>query len=233
MGMRFTLSVLGFGLGLGLLASGCALTPSDVHPPASPPITTATQGNAREVLVVGPFVDERENTETCGTKTNGYGMNTSHIRCATPPGTWLADSIEDGFRKNGYTILPRNATPHADTILVLGSVKELYMSPDTTVHHTMNQLRVRANVDVRIPHAGDEEREFTVVGTSPMTAENNQGYDNAAYSATVQIVADVVEAVGELAQHPDMAEASHWHTPIDEKVKPMLATLPAPGAASL
>ena len=220
MHMRFTHSVFVLSVVLSSV-TGCALTPSDIHPPENPVVTTATQGRAREVLVVGPFIDERPDA-SCGKKTNGWGMTTSHIDCATPPGAWVADSIEDGFRKNGYTILPRGTAPHAETIVVYGSIKEFFVSPETDVQDTTNELRVRMNLDVKLPHGDSAEREFTVVGTSPMTAEDNQGYDKAAHSATMQLVTATVEAVGELVERPESANENHWHVPVDEKVKPLL-----------
>lgn len=193
-----------------LANAGCALDTGEVGPPTRPAPVTTTQGALREILVVDPFADART-SPSCGQKKNGFGMNTAQIDCSTPPGRWVSEALAKGFAQNGYIVLPPGTKPRASTYVVSGTVKEFFMSPDVDISKAMNKMIIAVQLDVTMPNGATSERDFHEMGQSLMTAEDNNGFDKAADSATMQLVGETVESVGQLLQKPDAAPG--WHAP--------------------
>jgi hypothetical protein len=192
------------------LTNGCAYEKGEVGPPTRPGPVTATQGAQREILVVDPFADQRESA-SCGQKKNGFGINSAPIECRTPPGVWVSQALANGFAQNGYVVLPPGSKPGPNTYVVTGVVKEFFMAPDVDITKAMNKMNVSVQLDVTMPTGAPAERDFHEMGQSLFTAEDNNGFDKAADSATMQLVGETVEAVGQLIQHPDAAPG--WHAP--------------------
>ncbi|MEO8875412.1 MAG: hypothetical protein ABI461_07490 [Polyangiaceae bacterium] len=199
-----------FALVVTFGSTGCAFETGHLHPPSGPVSTTSAEGQLREVLILGPFADERP-TQSCGQKKNGWGMDTAPITCSTPPGEWVADALAKGFAANGYIVLPPGTPPRENTYVVRGAVTTFFLSPDTTVHMTTNEMNVATRVEVTVPDGARSERDFRVTGKSLMTLEDNNGFDKAAQSATTQIVNETVDSVSGLLNHPDAAPG--WHAP--------------------
>lgn len=207
--MHMRIMASSFCSGLVLLSlSACGLTPSTVNAPASPMSSvTSTQGHQREVLVVAPFADARP-SDLCGEK-EILGIRAAHLTCGTNPGRWIAEAIKKSFADNGYVVLPDGSRPGATTTVVHGTVTHLYMTTPTEFSKAVNRLDIAVRLDVTLPTG----RSFGVEasGQSPWKTDGNNGYDEAATSATMQIASESVESAGELLERGELAPG--WHPP--------------------
>lgn len=122
-------------LSVGAL-TGCAFTNAHVSP--SPVSTTSAEsglgrGRGREVIVVGPFEDARDDKHRCGVQKNGFGLQTADIVCDAPVGEWIADDLAARLSRDGFRVLSPDAVPGPTTVIVRGSVKRLFIEPHATV----------------------------------------------------------------------------------------------------
>jgi hypothetical protein len=193
----FRLTAL-LAFGAACLSTGCAFSNVHVQPPA--PSTEAKldgRGRGREIIVVAPFDDMREQKERCGMQMNGYRMDTADVVCDVPPGRWASDALAAALSREGYRVLAADAVPGPSTIVVHGSVKKLFLEPHDTLART-----VEADFSVRLVvttasglHA---ERTFFVKGTQTDLASTEAVFQGAANDATSHVAFEMATKLGEL-----------------------------------
>ncbi|MDB4935314.1 MAG: exported protein of unknown function [Labilithrix sp.] len=191
--------------------TGCAFTPVDVHPPeaASPRrganLASSKPGRNREVIVVAPFRDDRHDPGRCGMQKNGYNMDTAVVECTLEPGRWFADELALELTRAGYRPLRSDAVPGPSTIVVRGSVQQLFLEP---VHHFFT-LTVEgdfaAHLTVTSTSGLHAERTFFVKGTDTGMASTESTFQAAADNATHRMARAMVVSLTELLdRYPDL-----------------------------
>jgi hypothetical protein len=190
-----------------LASTGCAFTNVDVHPPDLPsrPVAAAGPGRGREVILLSPFDDNRAVTERCGMQKNGYDSDTADVKCTEPPGRWFADELAVALTSAGFRPLRADAVPGPTTVVVRGSVRQLFLEP---VHHFWT-LTVEgdfaASLVVTSPNGLHAERSFFVKGEKESMASTEGVFQATADRASHRIAGDMVQALVELLdRYPDL-----------------------------
>jgi hypothetical protein len=191
-------------------ATGCAFTPVEVHPPEvkAPPgwrSNAPSPGRNREVIVYAPFGDVRFDSHRCGMQKNGYNMDTANVECTEQPGRWFADELALELTRAGFRALRSDSVPGPTTVVVRGSVRQLFLEP---VHHFFT-LTVEgdfaANLTVTSPSGLHAERTFFVKGTDTGMASTEGTFQAAADDASHRMARAMVLALTELLdRYPDL-----------------------------
>jgi hypothetical protein len=198
-------------LGVTLFSTGCAFANVDVHPPETPAASPATaertggRGRNREVIVMAPFGDDRADRTRCGMQKNGYDMDTANVNCTEVPGRWLADELALELTRAGYRPLRSDAVPGPNSVVIHGSVRQLFLEP---VHHFWT-LTVEgdfsASLAVTSPNGLRAERSFFVKGTQEGLASTEGTFQSAADRASHRLARQMVESLTELLdRYPDL-----------------------------
>ena len=114
---------------LALVAAlGCAYQNDTVR--ASTPARTSVRVGAepgRQVIVLrAPFVDRRSDQSRCGNKRIG-DHETAVVRCAEPPGEWLAQALGRELRANGFRVYDGDALPGEPALRIEGYLEHLFI----------------------------------------------------------------------------------------------------------
>lgn len=196
-------------------STGCALMNVEVHPPdAPPPAKLAAEarigpGRGREVIVHAPFTDARRELTRCGMQKNGYDMDTADVSCTEPPGLWVADAFAIELMRAGYKVLRSDAVPGPSTVIVHGTVRQLFLEPKNnffsmTVEGDMSALLVVSSANGLLA-----ERAFYVKGTETGIASSEAAFQASADDATHQIARAMVRALSQLLdRYPDLGVPS-------------------------
>jgi hypothetical protein len=203
------------GAALVSTASGCAFANVDVHPPDAPPaaqLAAAARGGpgrGREVILHGPFADARYELTRCGMQKNGYNMDTADVKCTEAPGLWIADALAVELLRAGYKPLRSDAVPGPTTIVVHGTVHQLFLEPK----HDFWTLTVEGDVSARLVVSTANglvaERGFYVKGTETGFASTEAAFQASANAATHRIAREMVVALTQLLdQYPDLGAPS-------------------------
>jgi hypothetical protein len=198
-----------------LASTGCAFTNVDVHPPDAPPAAQlAAQarggpGRGREVIVMAPFADARYELTRCGMQKNGYNMDTADVKCTEAPGRWVADALAVELLRAGYKPLRSDAVPGPTTVVVSGTVHQLFLEPK---HHFWT-LTVEGDVSARLVVSTANgllaERGFYVKGEETGLASTEATFQASADHATRQIARAMVTSLTQLLdRYPDLGTAS-------------------------
>jgi hypothetical protein len=200
---------------LASLETGCAFVNVDVHPPDAPPASALapqagkSPGRGREIIVHAPFADSRYEPTRCGMQKNGYNMDTADVKCTEPPGTWLADALAVELLRAGYKPLRSDAVPGPTTVVVRGTVHQLFLEPK----HDFWTLTVEGDIAARLvvtsPSGLSAERSFYVKGTETGFASSEATFQASSDHATRQIARSMVRALTELLdRYPDLGTPS-------------------------
>jgi hypothetical protein len=198
-----------------LVSTGCAFTNVDVHPPDAPPAAQLEAqgrggpGRGREVIVHAPFADARYELTRCGMQKNGYNMDTADVKCTEPPGRWVADALAVELLRAGYKPLRADAVPGPTTIVVSGTVHQLFLEPK----HNFWTLTVEGDVSARLVVSTANgllaERGFYVKGEDTGLASTEATFQASADHATRQIARSMVVALTQLLErYPDLGTPS-------------------------
>jgi hypothetical protein len=189
---------------------GCAFSSVDVHPPAAltadaAPRSIPSNARGREVIVVAPFADARPDPRRCGMQMNGWRMDTADVRCDPEPGRWLADAFARRLEGDGYRVLSSEAVPGPSTILVRGSVKQLFLEPYDRFFTRTVEGDFSVHLVVTTGSGLHAERTFYVKGTQTHIGSFESVFQSAADDATYRIARAMVDALGDLLQpYPEL-----------------------------
>jgi hypothetical protein len=191
--IRATLVVLVMSL------SACAFTDIRLTLPTRKLESTVPGGNGRQVIVLTPFVDEREVRERCGRQINGYGMDTADAICQSDPTAWIAERLTDELRASGFTVLEESAEHRPGALRVDGSLLRLFVEPK--IGFWSGSLEADLSVKLRATSQTGlvSERTFFVKGwKGGVMASTTQPYLTSLHRATQALVEEMVRAVVEL-----------------------------------
>ncbi len=209
-------SLLGLGtlaLTLLLASTGCAFANVDVHPPemATPPKlpqpgdAAAGPGRGREIIVLSPFADDRYEVARCGMQKNGYDADTADVKCTEPPGRWFADELAVALTRAGFRPLRADAVPGPTTIVVRGSVRQLFLEPVGHFWTLTVEGDFAANLVVTSPSGLRAERTFYVKGEKESMASTQGTFQAAADTASYRLAREMVVSLTELLdRYPDL-----------------------------
>jgi hypothetical protein len=189
-------------LTFALLATGCAFSNLEVHPPAALPPQAGARGpgRGREIIVHAPFADARYE-DRCGMQKNGYNMDTADVRCTTAPGHWLADALAAELARAGFTPLRADAVPGPTTAVVHGTVHQLFIEPTAGFWTVSVEGDVAVRLVVTSADGLHAERTFFVKGAEQTVISLEETFQDVADAATRKIARAMVAGLTELLDH--------------------------------
>jgi hypothetical protein len=195
-------STLASATATAALTIGCAYGAAYVEPTAvnTSPLPSG-RGHGREVIVVGPFDDARDDKRRCGTKRNGVGLETADVVCNVPAGQWVADTLAARLTREGYRVLSAKAVPGPSTVVIHGSVKRLFIDTQAT------SLQADVVVDLVVTAASGfhAEKNVDVRVREPVMISPVDPFQAAAEHSTTNLALDMASAVGDLLEpHPEL-----------------------------
>lgn len=171
---------------LGLLLvglSGCMYTPTTVKLPKLP-LGAGTAARTHEVVLIGPFVDARQQRGRCGMKKNGYNGDTGDILCAEEPATWLASRLASDLRASGVLV---HDAPHASELRIEGTLMEFFSEAQPGAWTVEYETDIHVRLKVTWPDGVFAERDIYVKGVEGSAAPTNEVLQDSVDEATTQI----------------------------------------------
>jgi len=150
------------------------------------------------VVVVAPFDDARL-TQRCGMQKNGHGTDTADVRCKEAPGRWMADALARELAAAGFDVLAGDAVPGRDTLIVHGTVQQLFLEPVDGLTRTV-EADFAADLVVTSSSGLRATRRFYVKGTESDLASTESVFQAAADAATEKIAKGMARALVELTE---------------------------------
>jgi hypothetical protein len=113
---------------VAVAALGCAYQDATVRASAPERATVpgATAPDGPAIVLREPFVDERVDQSRCGVKRIGDD-ETAVVRCADPPGQWLARSLARELRAHGFRVYDSGAPPGLSALRIEGYLEYLFI----------------------------------------------------------------------------------------------------------
>ncbi len=195
-----------------LAGTGCAFGAMPITLPTAPLEASVRGGAGRQIVVVAPFSDAREQ-ERCGMKKNGYNMDTADAVCESAPGAWFARRLAQELAVAGFQVVAPGERAKPSALRVEGSVLQLFIEPVIGFWSGS----VEADLSVRLRATSQTglvaERTFFVKGwKGGIQVVTAQPYHTATHRATQALLEETVRAIVELMdRYPELGSLRlHW-----------------------
>ncbi len=164
-----------------------------------------TIGRGREILVDIPFPEGRRKLGRCGTKKNGYGMESADITCSEAPGSWLGHTIAAGLVRAGFRVLTPSSTPGPSTVIVRGPVSQFFVEQNMAMFDPAFEADIGLTLVLTSQSGLIATRRFYVKGEKSASYQTEEEAQAAADAATNEMVRVTVTAIGALLdQYPQL-----------------------------
>jgi hypothetical protein len=178
----------------GLLASGCAPLGSQVQAPTPIALSAGLQrGSGRDIVIVAPFVDRRE--DKCGIVTNGFRWNVHRSRCSDPPGELYAALIGEALSAAGYHVTNDLAAAAPSTLIVSGAVERTLVEPTFRFFSSAAEADIWIRIGLSTVSGLRATRSFYIKGTKFFFADANSAAGRAFDTAVRETVVDIAGAI--------------------------------------
>jgi hypothetical protein len=188
------------GLALSCGPFGCALTPARVVLKGDPAGMRLEGGAGREVVVF-PVTDERGDSARCGVKRNAYGTETADARCEPDASTWLVHLVLRGLNQAGFRPVTLLTAKTPDPLRLRLTLEHLFIDADPGFATVMLTADVHVLVTADTASGLVATRSFFVQVERSTVALTDRAYQATMDEATDMLIARVVTAVVELANH--------------------------------
>lgn len=196
------------GVGLVLVASGCAFSDVRLQLPTSEP-THLSGGDQRQVLVVAPFADERAAKNRCGMQKNAYNVDTASALCTPEPPKWIADLLATQLRSAGFVVVLQGVAAKPGALVVNGALLKFFVEP--VIGFTSITLETDVQIRLTVTSASGllAERTFFSKGITSAQVSRAGNFETSVDTAAQQITDDMVAAIISLANHyPQLGAAT-------------------------
>jgi hypothetical protein len=185
--------------------AGCAFTDVPLDLPISGLAAPASGGNGRQVVVAGPFADERRETRRCGMQKNGYNQDTANVVCKTPPASWIADLLADELRAAGFTVVKAGAPHKPSALKVEGALLQFFVEPMAEAFGARCECDVSVRLDATSQTGLRATRIFFAKGVWQGFAGITGPFVHSVEKASDEVLAEMVEAIVELMnRYPEL-----------------------------
>ncbi len=176
---------------------GCAYTTTTVTLPKL--LQPAPPSGAREVVVVGPFVDARAQRGRCGMKKNGYNGDTADILCAEDPGAWVAHRLASELRAVGVIV---HDAPHGSALRIEGTLLEFFSEPQPQAFTVDLETDIHVVLTATWPDGAVADKELYVKGVETSAAGNDAAFQASVNDASTHMSRDLLVSVLALLDRP-------------------------------
>jgi len=178
---------------LALLGSGCAFTEHTVMLPTATSAGISSGGDDR-VVVLPPFIDQRDVRTRIGMKKNNFQMDTANVYANQDINAWLGIRLGKELKSSGFKVQEEGTGTKA--IRIQGHTLKLFIEP--VVQWTTVDMETDLSVRIVVARGDgfEAERTYFVKGLSQALAGTGQNYDvslnNATDSLMKRLVADLI-----------------------------------------
>lgn len=187
------LAMLAGLIGLG----GCAYTTTKVTLPKM--LAPAPPSGAREVVIVGPFVDARLQRGRCGMKKNGYNGDTADVLCAEDPASWVARRLASDLRAAGVIV---HDAPHGSALRIEGTLLQFFTEPKTEAFSVELETDVHVVLTATWSDGTIADKEIYVKGSETSASGNDAAFQASVDEASTQMSRDLLLSVLALVDRP-------------------------------
>lgn len=177
------------------LLSACAFTDVRIDPPPPETFTHLSGGDGREIVVLRPFVDERQIRNRCGIQKNGFNMDTASAHCSAEPTTWLADFLAAELKAAGFVVTTDRAAGKPNTVTIEGSLFKFFVEPVIGFTTVTLETDIHIKLVATSPNGLDAERSFFVKGSYSALTGMASNFQQSGDEASRKIVKDMVSAI--------------------------------------
>jgi hypothetical protein len=189
------------------LASGCALTDLSLRPPAERPAQArGSLGRGRLVALDLVWSDGRPQPGRCGTKKNGYNIQTADIFCQAEPASHLAYLLAQELTALGFVVVAADAGPlRPGTLRIDGELNQFFVEPHIGAFTVTPEVDVEVRLVASSGHGLLASRNFYVKAADENLAATDGTYQDVYEQALQLIVQRLVAAVIDLSdRYPDL-----------------------------
>lgn len=196
---RLLLAVLFF------VMSGCALADVNLKAPESGLEAPIPGGNQRQVVVVIPFQDDRQNRTRCGVQKGGYGNETAVALCQGDPAEWIASFLARELTASGFTVL-RSADGAKDTALrIEGVLLQIFAEPVVGFWSTTVETDMKVKLVATSKTGLQAERTFFSKGELTNVIWPQGIFNDSVRNGTRDLLTKMVQAILELMnRYPEL-----------------------------
>ena len=180
--------------------AGCAYTTTTVTLPKM--LAPAPPSGAREVVIVGPFVDARLQRGRCGMKKNGYNGDTADVLCAEDPASWVARRLASDLRAVGVIV---HDAPHGSALRIEGTLLQFFTEPKTEAFSVELETDVHVVLTATWPDGRVADKELYVKGSETSASGNDAAFQASVDEASTEMSRDLLLAVLALLDRPMVA----------------------------
>lgn len=189
--------------------AGCAFTEVPLDMPITGLAAPVPGGNGRQVAVVRPFADQREQPQRCGIQKNGYNQETANAVCRTPPAAWLSDLLAEELRASGFTVVAPDAAGPG-TLVIQGALLQLFVEPMAEAFGARAEADVQVRLEVTSANGLRASRTFFAKGVWQGFAGVTKPFQDALEKASNEVLQEMVEAILELMNRYPQLGAAGW-----------------------
>ena len=188
-----------------VIASGCALVDVNLKAPESGLGKPIPGGNQRQVVVVIPFQDDRQNRTRCGVQKGGYGNETAVAVCQGDPAEWIASFLARELTASGFTVL-RSADGARDTALrIEGVLLQIFAEPVVGFWSTTVETDMRVKLIATSRTGLQAERSFFSKGEVTNVIWPQGIFNDSVSNGTHDLLTKMVQAILELmSRYPEL-----------------------------
>ena len=185
--------------------SGCALTDVNLKAPESGLEKPIPGGNQRQIVVVIPFQDDRQNRTRCGVQKNGYGNETAVAVCQGDPAEWIASFLARELTASGFTVL-RSADGARDTALrIEGVLLQIFAEPVVGFWSTTVETDMKVKLVATSKTGLQAERSFFSKGEVTNVIWPQGIFNDSVSNGTRDLLTKMVQAILELMnRYPEL-----------------------------
>lgn len=196
-------------MAVALLSTSCAFGTMKLELPRKGLDKTIRGGNARQVIVVMPFMDRRDRRR-CGMKKNGYNMDTADVVCTTLPTRWFAELLATELRASGFVVLSEEDEHRPGALKIEGELLQLFVEPLIGAWSGSTETDLSVELTATTETGLVAKRTFFVKGwKGGVMAFTAQPFHTSTHRATQRLLKETVRAVIELMDaYPQLGELS-------------------------
>lgn len=184
-----------------LSLSGCVTNQVTLAKPAVLDVVTSSRrGGGREVALIRPFTDQREQRRRCGMRKNGYDMDVASVSCGTSPDVMLADLVAKELALAGFKVIPDWHKAGPSTIVLIGVLEQTFVEPKNNFFTSILETDIALKLMARTASGLRAERRFYVKGEETTFFASEDDIQKSFESAVRQLLASVAGGVANLAE---------------------------------
>jgi hypothetical protein len=190
-------------------AGGCAFGDVTLRAPHVGPVAPGeARGGGREIVLVQPFGDRRQQAR-CGMKKNGYNADTANVHCDFAPAELLAALVAHQLTAAGFVVRNDRKQAGPSTLIISGTLEQLFVEPKSNYFTALIEADVALVLTASTPSGFTARRRFYVKAEEASVFVSPEDMQTAMGSSVRQLLVSVVGAVANLADSvpPEPARA--------------------------